>query len=400
MGQIENTTAAVRLRKIIPTEQDNNHGYLVLSASQFIEQSSIPSWGERYEATPQKLVSYNNDLTGESYEKSRHHVSGAQRKVMSERIIDAHDRRDHMFKARSAEFFPPNDIKLPKDSEQALQLHATTPAGQIRSFRARQPAKLASLSQMAAPAQAARGALIPPDTSYHAGRIRPAVLEPLLSAQGMGGSRWLRQFVFGFPIIGQLDQEGVFPQSTKELPTPITTESLFNGAASRFADRTSRSVSRDFANLQKESTVQAKSGRLDNPELATDHGRIARAPADAIDLALRFCVHQLHKLRACGDLKRAGANAACSILTPNSLPAWDHITRLASRVATTQPNWPFVKEDHSPAYKWFPYSPTMRGSQLLHSDRQSTTSGIASHHELSFLAQQLRFCTTRVSSAL
>ena len=116
-----------------------------------------------------------------------------------------------MVKACATEFFLSKDIKLPEDLERALGFHANSPANQIRSLWAQQAARATSLAKPAEPTQAAWGALIPAEISYSAKGVRPAVLAPLLSAQGMGGPKWIPQFVFGFPIVTGLAQGGFSP---------------------------------------------------------------------------------------------------------------------------------------------------------------------------------------------
>ena len=342
---------------VTPSRKNDNPTKTGLTISQFATRAEIPKWSDSFDTRPKQLPNYNNDLHIESYQKSEYHTSGQQRKGIFESVIGATDRHDHIVKACSLEFPLAKDIKLPEDLELALDFHTNTPSGQLRSFWAAQAARLASLAKRAEPTQAAWDALIPPTISYAAKGVRPAVLAPLLLSQGMGGANWLAQFVFGFPIVGELAQEGVFPQTTKKLPPPITPDSLFTDATSRFIERSRHSASKNDAALWKEAVAQVERGWLGPPDRVTDQGRAARSPADAINLAFRFGVSQQDKLRACDDLRHSGTNAACLIRTPNSLPTWDHIAQMALKGAASQPNWSFFKEDHASAYKWLPLLP-------------------------------------------
>ena len=119
-----------------------------------------------------------------------------------------------MVKACTTESPVSKETKLPSDLEPDLHFHANTPAPVIRQFWGRQAARSESLSHAEDQTQAERGALIPPEISHAAKGIRTAPLATLAETQGMGGRKWLRQFIFGFPIVVPLAQRG-FPRYPK-----------------------------------------------------------------------------------------------------------------------------------------------------------------------------------------
>ena len=176
------TTALARV--VITSDKNDTPSTTGLRISQFSTRAQIPKWSDSFNTRPKQLPNYNNDLYIESYQKSKYHTSGQQRKGIFESVIGATDRHDHIVKACALEFPLAKDIKLPEDLERALDFHTNTPSGQIRSFWASQAARLASLAQLAGPTQAAWDALIPHTISYAAKGIRPAVFAPLLQSQG------------------------------------------------------------------------------------------------------------------------------------------------------------------------------------------------------------------------
>ena len=161
----------------------------------------------------------------------------------------------------------------------------------------------------------------------------------------------------GFPISGALSHELVFPISPKRLAVTINPESLFAEATARFADRPSRSSMRGVIPLWGEALAQVTKAWLARPELATDAGRIARAPGGPANLGFRFGAHQLDKMRASDDLKDARTNSARPTDTPNSLPERGHIAQLSMRGANSRSNWEFMREARAPANKWLPLQP-------------------------------------------
>ena len=60
---------------------------------------------------------------------------------------------------------------------------------------------------------------------------------------------------------------------------------------------------------------------------------------------------------ACDDLKYSKANELCAAKTPISLPTWDHIGQMTISVAPSARQWPFLKTDHTAAYKQLPLRP-------------------------------------------
>ena len=72
---------------------------------------------------------------------------------------------------------------------------------------------------------------------------------------------------------------------------------------------------------------------------------------------IRFGADQPDMLRACGDLEYRKTNEFCAAKTPISLPTYDHFGQMALNVFLSGRPLPFLKTDHSAAYKQVPIRP-------------------------------------------
>ena len=57
-----------------------------------------------------------------------------------------------------------------------------------------------------------------PSLRLVAGSIRTVALSFLMDSLGIGGSRWIRQFIYGFDLVGSFSQTSVFPGDFKASP--------------------------------------------------------------------------------------------------------------------------------------------------------------------------------------
>ena len=71
------------------------------------------------------------------------------------------------------------------------------------------------------------------------------------------------------------------------------------------------------------------------------------------------------KLRACDDLRRNLVNLWTSVITPITLPTWDHIAQLRRDAFRTNTKWTFLKADHDSAYKQLPLDPDFAGITVV-----------------------------------
>ena len=69
----------------------------------------------------------------------------------------------------------------------------------------------------------------------------------------------------------------------------------------------------------------------------------------------------MNKLRARDDLRRNLVNLRTSVITPITLPTWDHIAQLSKDAFRTNTKRTFLKADHDSAYKQLPLGPDFAG---------------------------------------
>ena len=91
------------------------------------------------------------------------------------------------------------------------RLDFDNPPEAVLAFWQEQRARLARLARDAAPAQEAWFASVPPDLAGAQCRFSSVAFRQLLSHFGLGGDKWISQFIFGFPTTGSFSQEGVPP---------------------------------------------------------------------------------------------------------------------------------------------------------------------------------------------
>ena len=193
---------------------------------------------------------------------------------------------------------------------------------------------------------------IPPST----GKIDVALLSYLMRRFGMGTADWPSQFVHGFPILGSLSQDYVFPISNKLEPRPLGPSSIFDSAPERFRERARRNPKEQIV-LRKEAMGQVERGWLAPPVLLNKFGQIDAAPKSKINPVFRFPVFQSDKVRAIDDLRRGLVNRFCVIDSLNVPPSWDRIAEIILPINGIDRNWDFIKGDHESAYKNLPLSP-------------------------------------------
>ena len=96
---------------------------------------------------------------------------------------------------------------------------------------------------------------IDPQRRPFAAEILLPLLQEAMLDLGMGGSKWVDQFLTGFPITGSVSEEGVYPKKG-DPPPPISRSDLLDGAPEGRKIRMSSRTSPFDSGLQKEALVQ------------------------------------------------------------------------------------------------------------------------------------------------
>ena len=233
-----------------------------------------------------------------------------------------------------------------------------TPADELLAVWEAQLSKVSDLVDSCSLAQSKWDACILPEILPAAGRLKTVAIRQLMGECGMGGSHWLDQFAFGFPITGVLSQKHLFPVDEKvDVKDTLPLAELFSSAGSRFRERAAKSGHKNSRLLWDEALAQVEKGWLLPPAELAEDGRPFGWRSANFNIAFRFGVLQQDKLRACDDLKHAMTNLACVISTPNQLLSWDHISQISQLMAEKMGDWVLFKADHESAYKQLPIRP-------------------------------------------
>ena len=184
--------------------------------------------------------------------------------------------------------------------------------------------------------------------------LKIGLVAQLCNFIGIGAGNWLLQYVFGFPIVGEISQSRTFPKTDKpDNPCPISPEESLKGAGERFKARSKRSP-KLAPTLWKEMMDQVDKGWLQEPKLLNEKGRFVDSPDKPLNNAFRFAVVQGEKVRAVDDLRASLTNKACSAVTPITLPSWEHIAQITLELIPCGRSLALGKADESDAYKKLP----------------------------------------------
>ena len=302
-----------------------------------------------------KKESYNDDIKLEHFQSSARHHAGKQRKGVVDEHMECLSMLDHVDTALFSPFFLSLSVPIPASIREAALFIRDAPPNMIVQFWDAQLSALDKLVLDPEEIEAARNSKIPTEIAPSSGKVKLAALMSLALQCGVGGSVWLQQFLFGFPLVGRLAQPQCFPVKQKEAckkPEPIS--KLFNSNRTRFADRASKSGFKNASALWAEALQQCEKGWLTQPFPLCDSKDSFVLQNPKLNIAFRFGVEQGAKLRACDDLRHSRTNLSCVVETPIKLVSWDHLAELTNLVNDGSRDWGFFKADHEAAYKQLP----------------------------------------------
>ena len=302
-----------------------------------------------------KQTSYNDDVKLEHFQSSSRLYAGKQRKGVIDEHLECLSMQEHIDKALSSPFFLSLEVPLPLSIKEAATFIKDSPPELILNFWDEQLSSLDKLIMEASSLEHSWNALIPPEIAPAAGKLKLAAFMSLALQCDCGGSAWLQQFLFGFPLVGRLSQSHCYPTKLKEASKkPVPIPKLFNTNASRFRDRASKSGFKNANALWSEALEQCEKGWLTRPFPLCSKGRPFVLENSKLNIAFRFGVAQGEKLRACDDLRHSHTNLSCVVETPIKLVSWDHLAELTNLVNDGSRDWAFFKADHEAAYKQLP----------------------------------------------
>ena len=166
----------------------------------------------------------------------------------------------------------------------------------------------------------------------------------------------MTQFAYGFPLVGNLSQTGVYPRDMDVLPAPPVGR-ISAKSSDRFSSRAKHSGYLHSMELWGESPKQVESGWLGAPLPIDTSGNVLTYGHGSANIAFLFGVDHADKLRACDDLKHNHVDRYCSVWAPIKLPTWDRIAQMCLGVKEDLRERPFFKADRESAYKQLPMGP-------------------------------------------
>ena len=307
-----------------------------------------------------QLESYNDDVKLEHYTSASRTYLGEQRKGITDDHPNASTLRELVSEALSAKFFLAQKFPLPRSTSKSFTFLSQCFPKEISRFWTAQLADLQALVEQASRLEEEWRTLIPPATKPAAGHINLSAFYSLMRDAQLGGSSWIRRFIFRFPLVGALSQNRAYPADSRPPSHErLSPAELFASARARFDERARKAGNKNAAALWQEACDQQTKGWLTPPfSLRFSSASSSCVIADRkLNIAFRFGVKQAEKLRACDDLKHSLTNLACSALTPIKLVSCGHVAELSRRASSSPFDWDFIKADREAAYMQHP----MRG---------------------------------------
>ena len=96
------------------------------------------------------------------------------------------------------------------------------------------------------------------------GNLKTVTLAHLAEPLGLGGGKWIIQFTYGFPRIGNLSHRGVYPRDDSLAPAP-SAAGIWDNAPSRVAERANRAGNANATTLWNEAFEPSVNGAAGSP---------------------------------------------------------------------------------------------------------------------------------------
>ena len=225
---------------------------------------------------------FNNDLVLDHYAPAARSYSGAQRKGIHEPFPDAASYMEHIHEALQAPFPLAEQPPLPADLLTALHFHRDNSRETIMEFQRSQLKQLRVIASECSDDTDRWYRFSPEELKSSSGKINIALLVHLARFTRMKGTNWLMQFVVGFPIIGELKQESVFPLSEAPVTELLGPETLFASRQARFRARAGKGSNRSAQELWDEAIQQVEKGWLDPLNRSTRTGPFGTDPTKGL----------------------------------------------------------------------------------------------------------------------
>ena len=272
--------------------------------------------------------SYNGDVSIPFYEEASRIFADNRREGIRDDIPESPSVYHHVDLACQSPLFLSQEIPptpaLPRDQHFLARCDGQS----ISSLWGKQLIRLEQLISSLSHTEALWSDQIPHTIQPAAGKLKAVALLSLMGQANLGGKRWADQFISGFPLIGELIQQGVYPASPKEVIPTLRRSELFQGNCERFSARASKSGCKNGQHLWGEALARHQAGWLTSPFNLSAGEKALCAPTPDLNIAFRFGVALDGKLRACDDPRYLRTSITCALMTPIKLVSWDHIAQI------------------------------------------------------------------------
>ena len=168
-----------------------------------------------------------------SYRPSRLVIEGWRRRGINLRLEDAISKFGRVENATVLDFSLSADIPLLPGIPPPVEFISKTPPESIKILWCEQLRCLSSLIEECAPSEVIWGAVRPEEIAAAGGGLKADASLQLIRKFDLGGSEWVGQFTFGFPLIGALSRGGICPSDENVRPAPQLS-GIWPGTIDRF----------------------------------------------------------------------------------------------------------------------------------------------------------------------
>ena len=163
-----------------------------------------------------KRETYNDDMSIESFAISARHFDGEQRRGVTEAHLGCLNLQERTEKALRGPFPLSPRTPIPDRILDASLFVDNSHPNAVLSFWNDHLSEPQFAVGDSASLHDQRNTLIPLKTYPSAGKIQLPALTHLAQLCNAGGSEWMQQFLYGFPLIGRLSQKHCVPVKPKE----------------------------------------------------------------------------------------------------------------------------------------------------------------------------------------